>query len=107
MSEEAQQGQEHNDGTWSGLKKTIVGTLGTVVAGGGVFLSTLLFGGQKEEEKTPAAQPSIIINNTQQQQQAASGGKTVVIKEVAKPTQPAPAPKKKDGDEFKEKPAQW
>jgi len=107
MSEEAQQGQEHNDGTWSGLKKTIVGTLGTVVAGGGVFLSTLLFGGQKEEEKTPAAQPSIIINNTQQQQQAASGGKTVVIKEAAKPAQPAPALKKKDGDEFKEKPAQW
>jgi hypothetical protein len=107
MSEETQQGQEHNDGTWSGLKKTIVGTLGTVVAGGGVFLSTLLFGGQKEEEKTPVAQPSIIINNTQQQQQAASGGKTVVIKEAAKPAQPAPAPKKKDGDEFKEKPAQW
>jgi hypothetical protein len=106
MSEEAQQGQEHNDGTWSGLKKTIVGTLGTVVAGGGVFLSTLLFGGQKEEEKSPAQQPSIIINNTQQQQTAA-GGKTVVIKEAAKPTQPAPAPKKKDGDEFKEKPAQW
>jgi len=24
MSEEAQ-GQEHNDGTWSGLKKTVVG----------------------------------------------------------------------------------
>jgi flagellar basal body-associated protein FliL len=106
MSEEEQQGQEHNDGTWSGLKKTIVGTLGTVVAGGGVFLSTLLFGGQKEEEKSPAQQPSIIINNTQQQQTAA-GGKTVVIKEAAKPTQPAPAPKKKDGDEFKEKPAQW
>jgi len=106
MSEEAQ-GQEHNDGTWSGLKKTVVGTLGTVVAGGGVFLSTLLFGGQKEDEKTPAQQPSIIINNTQQQQAAAAGGKTVVIKEAAKPTQPAPVPKKKEGDEFKEKPAQW
>jgi hypothetical protein len=107
MSEEAQQGQEHNDGTWSGLKKTIVGTLGTVVAGGGVFLSTLLFGGQKEEEKTPAQQPSIIINNTQQQQQAAAGGKTVVIKEAAKPVQPAPAPKKKNGDEFKEEAPKW
>ncbi len=28
MSEETQS-QDHNDGTWSGLKKTVVGTLGT------------------------------------------------------------------------------
>ena len=33
MSEET---QETNDGTWSGLKKTIIGTLTTVIAGGGV-----------------------------------------------------------------------
>ena len=106
MSEELEQ----NDGTWSGLKKTIVGTLGTVVAGGGVWLSTLLFGGDKDEAiPAPAQQPSIIINNTQQQQQAASGG-TTVIKErvVEKPVEKKEAPKKKkEGDEFKEKESQW
>ena len=54
MSEETQ--QDHNDGTWSGLKKTIVGTLGTVVAGGGVWLSTLLFGGHSEEPAQEATE---------------------------------------------------
>ena len=94
MSEE-QEVQDHNDGTWSSLKKTIVGTLGTVVAGGGVWLSTLLFGGgDAHEQPVQQAQPSIIINNTQQQQQAPAG-KTVVIKEVSPSTPPAkPAEKK-------------
>jgi hypothetical protein len=104
MSEETQS-QDHNDGTWSGLKKTVVGTLGTVVAGGGVWLSTLLFGGHSEEPaQAQPAQPSIIINNTQQQQQQAAPGKTVIIKEkstepAAKPAEPA-KPKK----EFSEEP---
>jgi hypothetical protein len=105
MSEETEV-KDHNDGTWSGLKKTIIGTLTTAIAGGGVWLATFLNGGHKEEEKPAPAQPSIVINNTQQQQQAAKGGKTVVIKEK-ETAKPAPAPKKKDGDEFKEKPAQW
>ena len=37
--------ETENDGTWGGLKKTIVGTLATVVTGGGVWISTTLFGG--------------------------------------------------------------
>jgi hypothetical protein len=44
MSEET---QEANDGTWSGLKKTIIGTLTTVIAGGGVWVSTIIFGGHE------------------------------------------------------------
>ena len=102
MSEETQ--QDHNDGTWSGIKKTIVGTIGTVVAGAGVWLSTLLFRGHSEEPSQPQpAQPNIIINNTQQQQQVAPA-KTLVIKEkstepAAKPAEPA-KPKK----EFSEEP---
>jgi hypothetical protein len=103
MSEETQ--QDHNDGTWSGIKKTIVGTIGTVVAGGGVWLSTLLFGGHSEEPaQAQPAQPSIIINNTQQQQQQAAPGKTVIIKE--KSTEPAgkPAEPAKPKKEFSEEP---
>ena len=46
MSEETQ-----NDGTWSGLKKTVIGTLTTVVTGGGIWLSTTLFGGPSEDKK--------------------------------------------------------
>jgi len=101
MSEETQQ-----EGTWSSLKKTIVGTLATVVTAGGAWLGSTLFGGGSENAQPAPAQPNIIINNTQQQQQAASGGKTVIVKEktVEKPAAPV---KKKEGDEFKEKPAQW
>ena len=103
MSEE--QVQDHNDGTWSGLKKTIVGTIGTVVTGGGVWLGTTLFGGNHEEkvEPTPVqqAQPTIVINNSQQQ--PAGGGTKVIERVVEKPAaKPAePAPKKK---EFTEEP---
>ena len=101
MSEETQQ-----EGTWSSLKKTIVGTLATVVTAGGAWLGSTLFGGGSENAQPAPAQPNIIINNTQQQQQAASGDKTVIVKEktVEKPAAPV---KKKEGDEFKEKPAQW
>lgn len=103
MSEELEQ---QNDGTWSGLKKTIIGVATTAVMGLGTWGVTKLTGGGDEAAPAPA-QPSIIINNTQQQQQAAGG--TTVIKEkvVEKQAAPAPAPKKKEGDEFKEKPAQW
>ena len=101
---------DHNDGTWSGLKKTIIGTLSTVVLGGGTWLGTQLFGGKEETPvQQQTAAPVINITNSNQQQQSA--GKTVIVNQTvpatAKPTTPAPAPKKKEGDEFKEKPSQW
>jgi hypothetical protein len=97
MSEELEQ---QNDGTWSGLKKTIIGVATTAVMGLGTWGVTQLTGGGDEPAPAPAAQPSIIINNTQQQQQAAPA-KTVIIKEKeATPAKPAePAPKKKEFSE--------
>ena len=85
MSEE--QVQETNDGTWSGLKKTIVGTLGTVVAGGGVWLSTILFGGHddKAEQAPVQAQPTIVINNSQQQSAPTPTTTKVIERGVEKP----------------------
>jgi flagellar basal body-associated protein FliL len=106
MSEEV---ESTNDGTWSGLKKTIVGVAGTVVTAGGVWVTTLFGGGDKEATPVQQAAPVINITNSNQQQQAAggAGGKTVVIKEKETiKEKPAPV-KKKDGDEFKEKPAEW
>ena len=53
MSEEAN--VETNDGTWSGLKKTIIGGLSTAILAGGTWVTTHLFGGSdesKEEHKT-------------------------------------------------------
>jgi hypothetical protein len=102
MSEEQEQ-----EGTWSGLKKTIIGVAGTVVTAGGVWLSTLLGGGDKEAAPAAAPAPVINITNSQTQQQAAGGGKTVVIKEKETiKEKPAPV-KKKEGDEFKEEAPKW
>jgi hypothetical protein len=96
--------EKHNDGTMSGLKKTIIGTVGTLVTAGGAFLMTYL---QKPKESDKQVQPQSININVPAQQQAAGGTKTVVIKEKAADAKPAAPVKKKEGDEFKEKPAQW
>ena len=97
--------ETENDGSWGGLKKTIVGTLATIVTGGGVWISTTLFGGGNDSEETkteqvvPATAPVINLNlenNNQSNSSAGGGGTTVIreketIREVA-PAQTAPAP---------------
>lgn len=98
---------EEQESTGGSLKKTILGTIATVVTAGGAWLASTLFGGGNDDKPQPVAAPVINIQNTQQAAPATSGGKTVIIKEKANESKPAPAPKKKDGDEFKEKPAQW
>ena len=95
--------EKHNDGTMSGLKKTMIGTVGTLVTAGGAFLMTYL---QKPKESDKQVQPQSININIPAQQQAA-GGKTVIIKEKSGTTAPAPKPKKKEGDEFKEEAPKW
>jgi len=96
--------EKHNDGTMTGLKKTIIGTVSTLVVGGGTFLMSYL---QKPKESDKQVQPQSININIPAQQQAA-GGKTVIIKEKsATPATAAPKPKKKEGDEFKEEAPKW
>ena len=95
--------EKHNDGTMSGLKKTMIGTIGTLVTAGGAFLMTYL---QKPKESDKQVQPQSININIPAQQSA--GGKTVIIKEKsATPATAAPKPKKKEGDEFKEEAPKW
>ena len=107
--------EKHNDGSMSGLKKTIIGTIGTLVTAGGAFLVSFLNSPKPSDSKnSQPAQPQSININLPAQQQAAAG-KTVIIKEKgaagaaapAKATEKAKPAKKKEGDEFKEKPAQW
>jgi len=106
MSEETT--NETNDGSWSGLKKTIIGTLTTVIAGGGVWVSTILFGGNsedKEEHKTEQAAPAPVIVNVQQNQEnkqkVENGGNTIIRERViekpaAQPAEPAKPVKKEE-----------
>ena len=107
MSEEV---ESTNDGTWSGLKKTIIGVATTAVMGLGTWGVTQITGGGDEPAPAPApAAPVINLNVANNNTQTQAAGGTTIIKEkvVEKPAAPAPAPKKKEGDEFKEKPAQW
>ena len=98
-----------NDGTWSGLKKTIIGTLTTVITGGGVWLGTALYGGGHDEEEgdakteQPAAAPVVVnVQQTQENKQKVENGGGTVIRErvIEKPatTQPA-APVQKPQEE--------
>ena len=104
--------EESNDGTMSGLVKTLIGTVGTIVTAGGAWLGSQMFGGGDQPVAAPAAAPVINIQNTQTQQQSA-GGKTIIINKggngngSAKPAKAEPAKPKKEADEFKEKPAAW
>ena len=95
--------EKHNDGTMTGLKKTLIGTVSTLVVGGGTFLMSYL---QKPKESDKQVQPQSININIPAQQQAA-GGKTVIIKEKSATPATAPKPKKKEGDEFKEEAPKW
>ena len=105
MSEES----EHNDGTLSGLKKTIIGVITTAVMGLGTWGITQITGGG--DEPAPAAAPAPVINitNSNEQAQQASGGTTVIKERVVEKPAAAPAekPKKKEGDEFKEQAPKW
>ncbi len=102
----AEEVENSNDGTMSGLKKTIIGVITTAVMGLGTWGITQITGGDKEAAPVQAA-PVINITNSNQQSQSAGGGKTVIIKEKETVKEkPAPA-KKKDGDEFKEEAPKW
>ena len=105
MSEELEQ---NNDGTWSGLKKTIIGVATTAVMGLGTWGVTLITGGDKESAPVQQAAPVINITNSNQQSQSAGGTTKIIEREkvVEKPAA-APKPKKKEGDEFKEEAPKW
>jgi hypothetical protein len=106
MSEEV---ESANDGTFSGLKKTIIGVITTAVMGLGTWGITQITGGGDDPAPVQQAAPVINITNSNQQSQQATGGGTKVIERVIeKPAaQPAKPVKKKEGDEFKEEAPKW
>ena len=102
MAEEVEQ-----ESTGKSFKNIIIGLVSTVTLGIGGFITNKLTGGDDEKPAVQQAAPVINITNSNQQSQAA-GGKTVIIKEKSgEPAKPAAPVKKKEADEFKEKPAAW
>jgi len=99
--------EEKEESTGKSFKNIIIGLASTVTLGIGTWVTTKLTGGSDDKAPVQQAAPVINIQNTQNQTQSAGGGKTVIIKEKAADAKPAAPVKKKEGDEFKEKPAQW
>jgi hypothetical protein len=110
MSEETNT-SDSNDGTFSGLKKTIIGTLSTLVAGGGTWLGVQMFQGgseDKEEAKTEQVAPApapITINvqqNQENKQKVENAGPTIIRERVVeKPAQAQPEkPVKKEEESW-------
>ena len=97
--------EEQEESTGKSFKNIIIGLVSTVTLAVGGFITNKLTGGG--DDKAPAQQAAPVINIQNTQTQAAGGGKTVIIKEKAADSKPAAPVKKKEGDEFKEKPAQW
>lgn len=101
--------ETENDGSWSGLVKTIVGTVGTIVTAGGAWLGSQLFGGEEKAE-APAqtvAAPAPVINITNANQQAAApAGKTVIVQQAAPAAAPV-KPKAKTAKEELEEAPKW
>jgi len=85
MSEE--QKVETNDGTWSSLKKTIVGAISTAVLAGGTWINV-----------------NLENNNTNQQKQ--SGGTNTIIKERVV-EKAAPAKEEKPAKKSETEEAPW
>ena len=96
--------EEQEESTGKSFKNIIIGLVSTVTLAVGGFITNKLTGG--DDKETPAA-VAPVINIQNNQTQSAGGGKTVIIKEKAADSKPAAPVKKKEGDEFKEKPAQW
>ena len=103
MSEEV----EKSESTGGSIKNILIGLVSTITLGVGGWFTTKLTGGDEKEAPVQQAAPVINITNSNQQSQSAGGTTKVIERErVVEKEKPAPV-KKKDGDEFKEKPAAW
>jgi hypothetical protein len=100
MAEETQE-----QSTGGSIKNILIGLVSTITLGVGGWFTTKLTGGDEKEAPVQTAAPVINIQNNQTQQ--AGGGKTVIINKGGEAAKPAAPVKKKEGDEFKEKPAAW
>ena len=99
--------EQQEQSTGGSIKNIIIGLVSTITLGVGGWFTTKLTGG--DEKEAPVQQAAPVINITNSQTQQAGGGKTVIINKGGdgKTATPAPKPKKKEGDEFKEEAPKW
>ena len=98
--------EEKSESTGGSIKNILIGLVSTITLGVGGWFTTKLTGG--DEKETPAAVTPIINIQNNQTQTAGGGGKTIIINKGGDgKAAPAPKPKKKEGDEFKEEAPKW
>ena len=99
--------EEQEESTGKSFKNIIIGLVSTVTLAVGGFITNKLTGGG--DDKAPVQQVAPVINiQNNQTQTAGGGGKTVIINKGGDgKAAPAPKPKKKEGDEFKEEAPKW
>ena len=97
--------EEKSESTGGSIKNILIGLVSTITLGVGGWFTTKLTGG--DEKETPAAVAPVINIQNNQTQTAGGGGKTVIINKGGEAAKPAAPVKKKEADEFKEKPAAW
>jgi hypothetical protein len=99
--------EEQEESTGKSFKNIIIGLVSTVTLGIGGFITNKLTGGEDDKPAVQQAAPVINIQNNQTQT-AGGGGKTIIINKGGDgKAAPAPKPKKKEGDEFKEEAPKW
>jgi hypothetical protein len=98
--------EEQEESTGKSFKNIIIGLVSTVTLGIGGFITNKLTGGEDDKPAVQQAAPVINIQNNQTQT-AGGGGKTIIINKGGETAKPAAPVKKKEADEFKEKPAAW
>jgi hypothetical protein len=99
--------EEKSESTGGSIKNILIGLVSTITLGVGGWFTTKLTGGDEKEAPVQQAAPVINIQNNQTQT-AGSGGKTIIINKGGDgKVTPAPKPKKKEGDEFKEEAPKW
>jgi hypothetical protein len=99
--------EQQEESTGKSFKNIIIGLVSTVTLGIGGFITNKLTGGEDEKPAVQQAAPVINIQNNQTQT-AGGGGKTIIINKGGDgKAAPAPKPKKKEGDEFKEEAPKW
>ena len=100
--------EEQEESTGKSFKGILITVVSTISLGIAAYVTKIITG---EKDETPVQQAAPVININQAAPQQ-SAGKTIIINKggngsTAKPAeQPKPKPKK-EGDEFKEKPAAW
>ncbi len=100
--------EEQEESTGKSFKGIIITVVSTISLGVAAYVTKIITG---EKDETPVQQSAPIININQAAPQQVSGGtKTIIINKggdgSTKPV-PAPKPKKKEGDEFKEEAPKW